>query len=296
VFAAAGVLFSCPLLCVPGPVATSLSPLGAVEGGVPAQCDCRVSSIALLWATESLRWPVAMLCALFALMAILYVLCGCSVVCCLAPSAAQPARWLSVWRVFGFAFCCLCWCLLSCLDPCCRTTYRVWVCDTVCVCVRLGLSLFRYYSLVLLTNVILATHLGDPSEAESSSTAPTPGCQVLSDAGYFAALVVNASELPGLMVAMWGLDRLGRRATIAYACLGCAAACGVMLGAGAGAVTVLPLFVARACALAFNQSLWILSCEVGAPRSHHSSLVALPQAPPLGPLSACQSPHAACDS
>jgi MFS family permease len=121
----------------------------------------------------------------------------------------------------------------------------------------------RSYSLVLLTNVVIATHLpGDPLDPAAINQAPGPTCQRLTNGGYLAAVVVNAAELPGLLAAMWALDRLGRRATIAWACGGCAAACGVMLLLGGGPSMVLPLFVARACALAFNQSLWILACEV----------------------------------
>jgi hypothetical protein len=75
-------------------------------------------------------------------------------------------------------------------------------------------------------------------------------------------LALPRLQVPGVIAAMWALDNLGRLPTLTYSCLLCAASTGAMAVVGPGPAAIVLLFLARAAALAFNQSLWILASEV----------------------------------
>lgn len=96
----------------------------------------------------------------------------------------------------------------------------------------------------------------------------------LSNSAYASVAISNLAEIPGLLVAMYLLDRIGRKATIRAMFLTCS--CGTLLLAilskgifsndipNDSFLTLFCdgiLFVMRASALGFNQSLWIFTTE-----------------------------------
>ena len=76
-------------------------------------------------------------------------------------------------------------------------------------------------------------------------------------------MFANAAELPGLLAAALLLDRCGRKRTIS----GFFLASGVLvlflaIPSVYRSLGVVVVFLARACALAFNQSLWVTTSEI----------------------------------
>ncbi|EDQ84394.1 uncharacterized protein MONBRDRAFT_12844 [Monosiga brevicollis MX1] len=112
-----------------------------------------------------------------------------------------------------------------------------------------------YYFLVLLTTVV---------QPETRRAAK------FSDATYFNVAMANLAELPGLYAASWLLDLVGRRATI-FLFFAVTGWCLLILSYGLDAKAdcqaagcrwlAATLWMARAAALGFNQSLWIFTTE-----------------------------------
>lgn len=129
---------------------------------------------------------------------------------------------------------------------------------TVVLCAMFFLMAALYYSIVLVNNEFVA-----PAQAcggPQNRTAP-----VHTSTEFLDIVVTNSAELPGLALAAFLLDRIGRRTTIGGFFVACGAFCAVLLVPG---VRSLPtartalVFCARACALGFNQSLWVFTTEL----------------------------------
>ena len=133
-----------------------------------------------------------------------------------------------------------------------RLTLRLWV--------IFFFMATLYYALVQLT-VTMAIPAAMPGHE----------CDTIPSQVYWHVLVMNAGELPGLVAASVLLDALGRKGTIAVLSLLTAllSLCLLAVDGGAGGAgsageaphLVLVMFAARACALGFNQSLWIYTTE-----------------------------------
>ena len=123
-----------------------------------------------------------------------------------------------------------------------------------------------YYALVELT---VSLSIPDPP--------PGHECDPVDKRAYWHVVIMNSGELPGLFAALLLLDLAGRRFTIALLAFltglfslfllddGGDAEDGSKGAGGGGGVKatqlVLIMFAARACALGFNQSLWIYTAE-----------------------------------
>jgi MFS family permease len=70
---------------------------------------------------------------------------------------------------------------------------------------------FLYYGLILFTSIAIASD-GSGSEQEASPT--DSSCQ-LSNSMYLSILITTLSEVPGLLISVWLLDRVGRKKTMA---------------------------------------------------------------------------------
>jgi len=108
---------------------------------------------------------------------------------------------------------------------------------------------FLYYGLILLTVY-----------ASKGAKEHQDACVHLNNSNYLTILVTNASEIPGLFVAFALLERIGRPKTIASMFFCTALGCFFVLIPDIP--PILGLFMSRACALAFNQSLWVYTSEL----------------------------------
>lgn len=119
-----------------------------------------------------------------------------------------------------------------------------------------------YYVLILLT-VDFVKEFNEPKD--------TNKCRSMSNMEYLQVLYTNAGELPGLFFAIYLIDRIGRRGTVSLMFfLTAVSILGISITTQiSGVAKYIPslfittlLFLARAFALGFNQSLWVLSTEI----------------------------------
>eukprot|EP01105_Mastigella_eilhardi_P008920 TRINITY_DN2139_c0_g1_i1.p1 TRINITY_DN2139_c0_g1~~TRINITY_DN2139_c0_g1_i1.p1 ORF type:complete len:222 (-),score=64.72 TRINITY_DN2139_c0_g1_i1:97-762(-) len=126
------------------------------------------------------------------------------------------------------------------------------------VCVLFLLMAFLYYGLVLLTVALLETDSDDEPLCKGSDTV-----HELTNWDYLQALISNAAEVPGLLVMFLLLDWVGRRVTLSVSFALCGGATAFLLiPRMPSAVQCCFVFLARAFALSFNQSLWVYTTEV----------------------------------
>lgn len=107
----------------------------------------------------------------------------------------------------------------------------------------------------LLALVLLTVDLVKTSKEDGHPCAP------LTNADYLSIMFANAAELPGLLAAAILLDRCGRKATIAGFFLTSAVLITLLAVPALHRFGVVIVFLARASALGFNQSLWVTTSE-----------------------------------
>jgi Na+-translocating ferredoxin:NAD+ oxidoreductase RnfD subunit len=125
----------------------------------------------------------------------------------------------------------------------------LWTRTTALLCLLFFCMAVLYYGMGMLTVTLAETHAADQC--------------VFSPRARRDIVLANASELAGLLVSSMLLDRIGRRATIAGMFFACALAVYLygVLGAGSLVPAAACLCAMRACALGFNQSLWVYAAE-----------------------------------
>jgi MFS family permease len=144
--------------------------------------------------------------------------------------------------------------------------------STLLLCALFFLMAYVYYGLVLLTPTLITL--------SGNSTGSADGCKPPTNLDYLGSVVVSAGELPGLAIAAFLLERVGRRSTICrysasytvlhthYTICSCFVATGLLMLVLIVAqsmykwLAVFTLFLARASSLAFNQSLWVYTVEI----------------------------------
>eukprot|EP00045_Choanoeca_perplexa_P015419 m.193661 g.193661 ORF g.193661 m.193661 type:complete len:474 (+) comp16982_c0_seq4:144-1565(+) len=128
------------------------------------------------------------------------------------------------------------------------------------LCLEFLLMAVVYYFLVLVTvKVETLEHTNEPA-----SRASTAG---LSDVAFRNIVLANVAELPGLMAASYCLDKFGRKRTIAgffvVTAVALLAIASLLLYDQSNRQFIAAIvWIARAAALGFNQSLWIFTTEV----------------------------------
>jgi MFS family permease len=136
---------------------------------------------------------------------------------------------------------------------------------TAALCALFLVMAVVYYCLVLLTVDLVR----DARRSGSGSDHVDP-CAPLNASEFFGVVWANAGELPGLLVSVAMIERTGRRGTVSVMFLACGIAMAALVvltavpgprGASPAWLKIAVLFVARASALGFNQSLWVLSAE-----------------------------------
>jgi MFS family permease len=126
--------------------------------------------------------------------------------------------------------------------------------STLLLCALFFLMAYVYYGLVLLTPTLITL---------SGNSSTTDDCTPPTNLDYLGSVIVSAGELPGLAIAAFLLERVGRRRTICS----CFIATGVLMLLLIAAqsmykwLAIFTLFLARASSLAFNQSLWVYTVE-----------------------------------
>ncbi len=123
------------------------------------------------------------------------------------------------------------------------------------LCCMFFLMAVLYYVLVLLTNNIVV-------DANTKSDKGAGNCVRMRSRDYGIAVLVNGAEIVGLVIAVVLVGRIGRRHTVSSMFAACGVTTLVLYALPHGNAAIVALFLARAFALAFNQSLWVLSCEV----------------------------------
>ncbi|KAH3759357.1 organic cation/carnitine transporter 7 [Pelomyxa schiedti] len=131
------------------------------------------------------------------------------------------------------------------------------LCPFLLLCLLFFLMAFLYYGLVLLSVSLIAADSQLPL-CEGSST-----IHQLSNWDYLQVVISNAAEMPGLMFMYLLLDRIGRRYTISVSFLLSGIVVSILIFPRVSGVTqCVILFLSRAFALSFNQSLWVYTTEV----------------------------------
>jgi putative MFS transporter len=128
----------------------------------------------------------------------------------------------------------------------------LWTRTTGLLCLLFFCMAVLYYGIGILTVTLEESRAVDPCD--------------FSPRVHRNIMLANASELVGLLVSSMLLDRVGRRATVA----GMFFACGLALylygslgtrGSFSPFIAAASLCGMRACALGFNQSLWVYAAE-----------------------------------
>eukprot|EP00747_Dinoflagellata_sp_TGD_P078325 gnl/TRDRNA2_/TRDRNA2_160011_c0_seq1.p1 gnl/TRDRNA2_/TRDRNA2_160011_c0~~gnl/TRDRNA2_/TRDRNA2_160011_c0_seq1.p1 ORF type:complete len:258 (-),score=31.87 gnl/TRDRNA2_/TRDRNA2_160011_c0_seq1:27-800(-) len=124
-------------------------------------------------------------------------------------------------------------------------------------CALFFLMAIIYYGLILINLQLV-------HDQTTGSSGGRLSCGPLPEEDYLDVVISNSAEFPGLLVAAMLIDVVGRRRTISSFFFG-TAACMLSLtiakGPGHHNMAMFTIFVARACALGFNQSLWVYTAE-----------------------------------
>uniref|UniRef100_A0A8C4R3U7 SV2 related protein n=1 Tax=Eptatretus burgeri TaxID=7764 RepID=A0A8C4R3U7_EPTBU len=125
-------------------------------------------------------------------------------------------------------------------------------------------ELFSYYGIVLLTTEMMGmdSSCGASDGTDTTSANCIQPCQTLKPTDYFTMMWTSVAELPGILVATWAADVLGRKpTTICTLLLFCVSLLCLMACVNRTATTVL-LFIARAMISGSFQILYVYTTEV----------------------------------
>ncbi|GMR44877.1 hypothetical protein PMAYCL1PPCAC_15072, partial [Pristionchus mayeri] len=140
-----------------------------------------------------------------------------------------------------------------------RTTLQLWIIWTLC-----GLL---YYGLAIYTSLLLHSPLDQCSSASSlgeisSKVKREVECRQLTTENYIDIIVTTMSEVPGLLLTMYAVDLIGRKASFAAGFAIFSTSCALLVMCLPRFVIVASMFVGRSAIAVVFQIAYIYSTEV----------------------------------
>ncbi|ELT97027.1 hypothetical protein CAPTEDRAFT_215670 [Capitella teleta] len=136
-------------------------------------------------------------------------------------------------------------------------------CKDLFVAERFG-GAFSYYGVILMSTqlISLGSTCTDATKSRFEANQCVAGCRRLDTDDYYRLLWTSIAELPGLLVAAWLIDLVGRRVTMSlgYLCFGIM--CFVHIACIHGNSLVATLFIARSVVSAAFQVIYVYTPEV----------------------------------
>uniref|UniRef100_UPI00358FEEE7 synaptic vesicle 2-related protein-like isoform X1 n=2 Tax=Myxine glutinosa TaxID=7769 RepID=UPI00358FEEE7 len=135
---------------------------------------------------------------------------------------------------------------------------------TLILCFGWFVELFCYYGMLLLTTELMKmdNSCGASNEADTESANCIQLCQILKPADYVTMVWTTLAELPGILLATWAADVLGRKRTFIGTLLLFCVSLLCMMACVNRTVTTVLMFIARAMISGSFQSLYIYTTEV----------------------------------